>query len=139
TGSRLRGPRAPASLARALLRPVQASRGGELPPRPRFDDARFCLERVQRYFPGLRALRLRRAWAGEIELTPDALPVIDGAGGPSGLVVATGMSGHGFGLAPLVGQVVAGLAEGAETGVERRACGVARCHAGSRLEPVHVL
>ena len=137
--SRLRVPLDPASLARALLRPVQSSRGGELPPRPRFDDVRFCLDRVQRYFPGLGAPRLRRAWAGEIEVTRDALPVIDGAGGPSGLVIATGMSGHGFGLAPIVGKVVADIVAGAETGFDLRPFRLARFHDGSRLEPVHLL
>jgi glycine/D-amino acid oxidase-like deaminating enzyme len=137
--SQVRVPLDPASLARALLRPVQSSRGGESPPRPRPDDARFCLERVQRYFPGLPALRLRRAWAGEIEVIPDALPVIDGGGGPSGLVIATGMSGHGFGLAPIVGAVVADIVEGAETGFDLRPFRLSRFHDGSRLEPVHLL
>src|SRR5262245_30946275 len=42
-----------ASLARALLRPLQSASGEELSPRPRPDDVRFCLERAQRYFPGL--------------------------------------------------------------------------------------
>jgi glycine/D-amino acid oxidase-like deaminating enzyme len=137
--SQLRVPLDPASLARALLRLVQSSQGGELPPRPRFDDVRFCLERVLRYFPGLGALRLRRAWAGEIEVTPDALPVIDGGGGPSGLVIATGMSGHGFGLAPIVGTIVADIVEGAETGFDLRPFRLTRFHDGSRLEPVHLL
>jgi glycine/D-amino acid oxidase-like deaminating enzyme len=137
--SQVRVPLDPASLGRALLRPVQSSRGGESPPRPRPDDARFCLERVQRYFPGLPALRLRRAWAGEIEVIPDALPVIDGGGGPSGLVIATGMSGHGFGLAPIVGDVVADIVEGAETGFDLRPFRLSRFHDGSRLEPVHLL
>jgi glycine/D-amino acid oxidase-like deaminating enzyme len=137
--SRLRVPLGPASVARALLRPIQSPRGGELPPRPRFDDVRFCLERVQRYFPGLAALRLRRAWAGEIEVTPDALPVIDGEGGPSGLVIATGMSGHGFGLGPIAGTVVADIVDGAETGFDLRPFRVARFHDGSRLEPVHLI
>ncbi|HEX4658657.1 MAG TPA: FAD-dependent oxidoreductase, partial [Streptosporangiaceae bacterium] len=98
--SQLRVRAGAASLARALLQPLQSAGDDELSPRPRFDDVRFCLERAQRYFPGLGAVRLRRAWAGEIDATPDALPVIDGAGGPSGLIIATGMSGHGFGLGP---------------------------------------
>jgi glycine/D-amino acid oxidase-like deaminating enzyme len=137
--SRLRVPLDPASLARAVLRPVASSRGGEMPPRPRFDDVRFCLERAQRYFPGLGALRLRRAWAGEIEVTPDALPVIDGGGGPSGLVIAAGMSGHGFGLAPIVGAIVADIVAGVETDFDLRPFRLTRFHDGSRLEPAHLL
>jgi len=136
--SRLRVPLDPASLARALLRPVQSTWGGVLP-RPRIDDVRFCLERAQRYFPGLGGLRLRRAWSGEIEVTPDALPVIDGGGGPSGLVIATGMSGHGFGLGPVVGSVVADIVDAAETGFDLRPFRVARFHDGSRLEPMHLI
>lgn len=137
--SRLRVPLDPASLARALLRPVQATWGGVSSPRPRFDDVRFCLERAQRYFPGLGGLPLRRAWSGEIEVTPDALPVIDGGGGPSGLVIATGMSGHGFGLGPIVGKVVADTVDGAETGFDLRPFRFARFHDGSRLEPIHLI
>jgi glycine/D-amino acid oxidase-like deaminating enzyme len=128
-----------ADLARALLRPLRSASGDELSPGPRFDDVRFCLERAQRYFPGLGALRLRRAWAGEIEVTRDALPVIDGGGGPGGLVVATGMSGHGFGLAPIVGTVVADIVDGAEPGFDLAPFRLARFHDGSRLEPVHLI
>jgi glycine/D-amino acid oxidase-like deaminating enzyme len=128
-----------ANLARAALRPLQAASGDELSPRPRFDDVRFCLERVQRYFPGLGAVRLQQAWAGEIDATPDALPVIDGGSGPSGLVIATGMSGHGFGVAPVVGSIVADLAEGAEPGFDLRPFRLARFHDGSRLDPVHLM
>ena len=137
--SRLRVPLDPASLARALLRPVQSTWGGVLPPRPRADDVRFCLERAQRYFPGLGGMRLRRAWSGEIEVTPDALPVIDGGAGPSGLVIATGMSGHGFGLGPIVGTVVADIVAGAETGFDLRPFRFARFHDGSRPGPMHLI
>ena len=137
--SRLSVPLNPARLARALLRPAQSTWGGMSSPRPRFDDIRFCLERAQRYFPGLGDLRLRRAWSGEIEVTPDALPVIDGEGGPSGLVIATGMSGHGFGLGPIVGNVVADIVDGAETGFDLRPFRFARFHDGSRLEPIHLI
>ena len=94
---------------------------------------------MQRYFPGLGAVRLQQAWAGEIDATPDALPVIDGGSGPGGLVIATGMSGHGFGLAPVVGTVVADLAEGAEPGFDLRPFRLARFHDGSRLDPAHLM
>jgi glycine/D-amino acid oxidase-like deaminating enzyme len=128
-----------ASLARAVLRPLQSVSGDQLSLGIRADDVRFCLERAQRYFPGLGAVRLRRAWAGEIDATPDALPVIDGEGGPSGLVVVTGMSGHGFGLAPVMGTVVADLAEGAEPGFDLRPFRLARFRDGSRLQPAHLM
>jgi glycine/D-amino acid oxidase-like deaminating enzyme len=41
---------------------------------------------------------------------PDALPVIDQAS-IGGLTIATGMSGHGFGIAPGIARIVADLVE----------------------------
>jgi len=137
--SQLRLRTSAAGLARAALRPLQSTTGDELSPQPVFDDVRFCLERAQRYFPGLGAVRLRTAWAGEIDATPDGLPVIDGGGGPAGLVIAAGMSGHGFGLAPVIGNVVADIAEGAEPGFDLRPFRIARFHDGSHLEPAHLM
>ncbi len=55
---------------------------------------------------------IAKSWAGQIDVLPDALPVIDAPTEIPGLVVATGFSGHGFGLGPAVGRVVAALARG---------------------------
>ncbi|MGB3555379.1 MAG: FAD-dependent oxidoreductase, partial [Jannaschia sp.] len=50
-------------------------------------------------------------------VTPDGVPVIDDA--PlSGLVIATGFSGHGFGIGPAAGQLAAEIATGAPTLVD---------------------
>lgn len=74
------------------------------------------LGRVQdafaRAFPALGRPRLRSAWAGMIDTLPDVVPVLDRASIP-GLVLATGLSGHGFGIGPGVGRVVADLVTGA--------------------------
>jgi glycine/D-amino acid oxidase-like deaminating enzyme len=66
-------------------------------------------------FPGLPEVRIAAAWAGMIDTMPDVVPVIDRAPIP-GLTVATGMSGHGFGIGPGVGRVVADLVAGGATG-----------------------
>ncbi|MBZ4021338.1 FAD-dependent oxidoreductase [Rhodobacter sp. TJ_12] len=73
---------------------------------------RVLLRRVQmafeRAFPDLGATRILRAWAGMIDVMPDTVPVLDAA--PiAGLYVATGLSGHGFGIGPGVGRVMAAL------------------------------
>lgn len=62
--------------------------------------------------PEVGPVTVERQWAGIIDSTPDALPVIDRLDDPAGLVVATGFSGHGFGLGPAVGQIVADLVQG---------------------------
>jgi sarcosine oxidase subunit beta len=62
--------------------------------------------------PAFRTARIAETWAGLIDLTPDALPVLDAPGAPEGLVIAMGFSGHGFCLGPVTGRVVADLALG---------------------------
>lgn len=53
--------------------------------------------------------RIQRVWAGEIDILPDFLPAIDALSCSSSTIVATGFSGHGFGLAPGVAKVVVRL------------------------------
>lgn len=77
------------------------------------------VERVRRAFaaafPGLPEVRIAAAWGGMIDTLPDVVPVI-GPAPLSGLTVATGMSGHGFGIGPGVGRVVADLVAGRDPG-----------------------
>ena len=47
-----------------------------------------------------------------IDVTPDAVPVISPVDAVPGLIVATGFSGHGFGIGPGAGRLVADLATG---------------------------
>jgi glycine/D-amino acid oxidase-like deaminating enzyme len=48
-----------------------------------------------------------------IDATPDALPVISGIDQVPGFVIATGFSGHGFGIGPAAGRLCADLVTGA--------------------------
>ncbi len=50
-------------------------------------------------------------WAGLIDQTPDALPVLQQVAEPAGLVIAMGFSGHGFCLGPVTGQIAAAMAQ----------------------------
>lgn len=63
-----------------------------------------------RVLPGVRDLRMHHIWGGLIDRTPDAIPVIDAHAGIDGLVVAAGFSGHGFGIGPATGAILAALA-----------------------------
>ena len=63
-------------------------------------------------FPGLPPVTLRASWAGMIDTLPDLVPVVDHWPGLPGLVVGTGLSGHGFGIGPAVGRALAALATG---------------------------
>ena len=74
----------------------------------RSDPARAVRE-LQSTVKAARSARLEHAWAGLIDSTPDGIPVIDGNPGPEGLILATGFSGHGYGLVPTVGAIVGQL------------------------------
>jgi glycine/D-amino acid oxidase-like deaminating enzyme len=52
-------------------------------------------------------------WAGMIDVTPDAVPVISTVDALPGFIIATGFSGHGFGIGPGAGRMIADMARGA--------------------------
>jgi sarcosine oxidase subunit beta len=79
---------------------------------PSADDIRSVVERVAQVLPIAAQVPIARTWGGLIDMTPDALPVIDAPEGVSGLVVAAGFSGHGFCLGPVSGLLCADLALG---------------------------
>ena len=88
-------------------------------------------------FPQLGPVRLRTAWAGMIDAMPDVVPVVDQVAAIPGLFVATGMSGHGFGIGPGIGRVVSDLIRGNDPGHDLRRFRLARFSDGSpiRLGP----
>ena len=53
-----------------------------------------------------------RHGAGMIDVTPDAVPVISPVDAVPGFFIATGFSGHGFGIGPGAGRLAADLVSG---------------------------
>lgn len=74
------------------------------------------IERAQKAFakrfPSVGLPKILNAWAGMIDTMPDLVPAIGQVPNLEGLIVATGMSGHGFGMGPGVANIVAELAIG---------------------------
>jgi sarcosine oxidase subunit beta len=79
---------------------------------PPGDVVRRLVELVSHVLPVAGTAKVARTWTGLIDLTPDALPVIDAPAAVAGLVVAAGFSGHGFCLGPVSGLLCADLAIG---------------------------
>jgi sarcosine oxidase subunit beta len=77
------------------------------------DEAAPVLERTGKALPALADAAYRRGWAGGFDITPDWMPVLD-VTPVAGYYVAAGMSGHGFKLAPAVGEMMGALVTGAE-------------------------
>lgn len=63
-------------------------------------------------FPSLGDVGAAQSWAGMIDVMPDNVPVVDAVASLPGLTLATGMSGHGFGIGPAFGRIVADLVRG---------------------------
>ncbi len=84
--------------------------------------------------PALGRPVIADAWAGMIDTMPDIVPVIDRTPAVPGLVIATGMCGHGFGIGPGMGRVVADLVAGRAVGHDLGRFRLSRFTDGSKLK-----
>ena len=72
--------------------------------------------RFEGMFPNIGPVRLKSAWAGMIDTMPDIVPVMDRLDALPGLTLGTGFSGHGFGIGPAAGRILADIACGNDAG-----------------------
>ncbi len=92
-------------------------------------------ERLPRRFPAIAGVKLAEAWAGMIDVTPDAVPTLGEEPGLPGLYYATGLSGHGFGIGPGVGRVMADVLTGRDPGHDLTRFRPGRFFDGSEIVP----
>ncbi len=83
-----------------------------LDPAPHPGILREIRTNLGRWFPQLADASFVETWGGVIEAAPDALPMIGEVEGLPGYYMATGFSGHGFGIGPGAGKVIADLVSG---------------------------
>ena len=95
--------------------------------------SRGALDALRLDCPAFEAARVEQAWAGMIDVTPDAIPVISPVDALPGFHVATGFSGHGFGIGPGAGRLMADLVTGATPVVDPHAFRWSRFHDGSPI------
>ncbi len=96
------------------------------------DSAKAELDAV---FPIFKEAKIVQQWAGLIDVTPDAVPVISGVDTLPGFFIATGFSGHGFGIGPGAGRLVAELVTGDTPVVDPTAFRFSRFSDGSNPKP----
>ena len=96
---------------------------------------RRLAERLPRRAPWLGEAGIAEIWAGMIDVTPDAVPYICEAPAPDGLFIGTGMSGHGFGIGPGVGRVLADVVLGRPPGHDLARFRFGRFTDGSAIVP----
>lgn len=86
-------------------------------------------------FPQLGLPKLTHSWAGMIDAMPDVVPIVDRVPNIEGLILATGMSGHGFGIGPGFGKIIAKIAAGKPTGHDVKRFRFSRFSDGSKIMP----
>ncbi|MGE0241423.1 MAG: NAD(P)/FAD-dependent oxidoreductase [Parvibaculaceae bacterium] len=87
------------------------------------------------YYPVFRGMEIAQKWAGVIDATPDAVPVMSPIARLPGLFLASGFSGHGFGLGPGAGKLMADLVTGATPCVDPEPFRYSRYFDGTNPQP----
>lgn len=95
-----------------LDRETPFERQRTLDPAPTMKTIDVALAKLKQAFPAFDAATVAQAWAGFIDVTPDAIPVISGVDHVPGFFLASGFSGHGFGIGPAAGALMADLVQG---------------------------
>jgi len=80
-----------------------------------FDAIERYSEQLIRRFPAMRRGSFLNGYASLYDVTPDWQPILDRLPGFENLYCAAGSSGHGFKLAPAIGEMMAGLVTGGAT------------------------
>lgn len=83
-----------------------------LNPSPSKTGLNLIRKHLEARVPQLADVDFEETWAGMIDATPDVVPVMDEVASHPGLFLATGFSGHGFGIGPGAGKVMADLVLG---------------------------
>ncbi|NHB77417.1 NAD(P)/FAD-dependent oxidoreductase [Rhodobacter calidifons] len=118
----------------ALDRPTPFERQRVLNPAPNMATLAEVQDSFAKAFPALGRPKLKSVWAGMIDSLPDVVPIVDHAP-VAGLTIATGMSGHGFGIGPGMGRVIADLVTGRAVGHDLSRFRLSRFTDGSPIRP----
>ncbi|MCF5715552.1 FAD-binding oxidoreductase [Pseudomonas tremae] len=83
-----------------------------LDPKPDATAVELTYKRAVELIPLLKQSAVTAAWAGYVDSTPDGVPGIGEMTSLPGLVLAAGFSGHGFGIGPGAGHLIADIVSG---------------------------
>jgi len=83
-----------------------------LEPEPVNDVLDGAAKALKEYYPVFTPMKIAERWAGAIDAVPDAVPIISKVEKLPGFHLCTGFSGHGFGLGPGAGKLMAEIVTG---------------------------
>ena len=119
----------------ALDKPTPFEKTRVLNPSPTPSVVKGIRRNLDSMFPQLANTPIVESWAGMIESSPDVVPVIDAVEQIRGFHVATGFSGHGFGMGPGAGKAIAGMLTGNDSGIDLTDLRLSRFFDGSPIRP----
>ena len=90
---------------------------------------------LKQWFPEIADAPFVESWGGMIETSPDVLPIISVAENLEGFLIAAGFSGHGFGMGPGAGKLIADMVRGRADPDEVSAFRLGRFFDGSPIRP----
>jgi sarcosine oxidase subunit beta len=93
-------------------RTVRVDDGDTVDETVHLDESAEHLERASGRIPAVVGLGVRPGYASVYDMSPDGFPIVDAVPGIEGLFVAAGTSGHGYKLAPCLGELAADLVRG---------------------------
>lgn len=124
-------------LADAKLRPLDEASAFEytrvLDPVPSKRLTDGALAALAEVWPVFKKATIAQRWGGLIDITPDAIPVIDETAKIPGFFIATGFSGHGFGIGPGAGKLMADIVTRKTPIVDPKAFRLSRFSDGTKM------
>jgi glycine/D-amino acid oxidase-like deaminating enzyme len=106
-----------------------------LDPKPHAGLLQEVTDALTSFYPAFKDLKIIEQWGGMIDATPDAVPVIGRVAAVPGLFLVSGFSGHGFGLGPGAGQLMAEIIRGDTPCVDPEPFRFSRFSDGTRIAP----
>jgi glycine/D-amino acid oxidase-like deaminating enzyme len=110
-----------------------------LAPQPEAAVVNTIASNLAQTLPQLGTVPIEQSWGGYIDTLPDAIPVISAIDSQPGLFLATGFSGHGFGIGPGAGQLMADLVTSSTPSVNPHAFRFSRFTDGEVVRAQHWL
>lgn len=126
--------RAPKRWALDAPSPFESSRVLNPAPNPRV--LRELKANLAETFPALANVEIIESWAGMVETSPDVLPIMGESEAIPGFHIATGFSGHGFGIGPGAGKTLAAMLTGGQTDIDVSNYRLSRFFDGTPIEPM---
>tara|TARA_B100000029_G_scaffold515869_1_gene625117 strand:- start:347 stop:1450 length:1104 start_codon:yes stop_codon:yes gene_type:complete len=120
----------------ALDRPGPFEQIRIMDPTPMLSELNQAMQNLVSTYPSFRDAQIAAKWAGYIDVVPDAVPIISPVSSPSGLYLATGFSGHGFGIGPGAGELAVDLITGSSPRVDPQPFVISRFFDRSGVGPV---